>query len=1072
MKKKVLLTTLVIAILIISYAFVSQARNDTRQVIEQMTASSKLIESDLVLENFRAGRETTRVIVTLKEPIGFQRSIEMDMNRTSQLRTSQQSHQDGHIRDPVFRERLKTKVEEAQDVVARSLDPRRVRITNRFKYIFGFSSEVTLEGLKELEALNEVMSISKDGINQADLAQGIPLMNATTVRSTYDGSGMAIAICDTGIDSSHPALGGGGSPIFNSKVIGGYDTGDDDSDPRPNGQAHGTACAGIAAGDIGSVGDYIGGVAPNSKLYALKISTGDTGSAYTSDIIEAWEWCVTHQNDDPDNPIMIISTSFGGSYYSNPCDTAEPALTTAAANAVAAGITLFASTGNNGFCNGIKRSACVSYVNAVGAVYDANIGAYPADPYVGCISSLSCVGNPAPPCSSSGKWYKDATTAADQVTTYSNSATFMDLFAPSNKAYTTDIVGSGGYASGDYTSSFGGTSAACPYAAGAAASLQSAANAVAGSFLSPNLVRFILASTGDMITDPKASPTVTKPRVNLQAAADSISGLSGVVLDDSGSPMSGVRVSCEGDSWWTSTTTNPDGSFELAVAAGGMECAVEPGVSSGYAWYINYYYLAPGEVQDLGNIQLKNGALVTGHIYYDDGSPSGTPVDMVEYWVAGRSDAVWGETDSSGYFEFRLPLGSYSFNLGDDQGYFMVPAQIDVTDVNATYDLDNIPASRPNRKFYNSSSSVDLISGNVSDNSLAHNGEFIVISFLDDQQFTTDNIGGIAPLGANYPDPGTGNYVFFVPPTGDYDRDSRNVFVSLILSTDGVEGNESITIVDIVRDLSTPNSDIDLSYDSEGQTVQGYVKDRASSEGIYFASVVLYKQPGDELAGFAETDHNGKHVFYNVQPGTYRVAAIAQDYPNTEWSGNFEVSSTNVTVPDILLSKGLESLIIGLGSYPSAGGFAEVCATDYTPDAWLRVKWSAYNSANGETRIATGDIDGDGKDEIVIGLGAGGKGFVEVLDDASTGYAHLAWPRVKWSSYNSSNGETRPACGDIDGDGKDEIAIGLGSGASGFVEVLDDASAGYAHLAWPAVKWYDYCANNGVTRPAFMMRQY
>jgi len=521
MKMRLRLSTIVVVILLISFAPLALAQGGGERALETLAASSKIIESDLVLEDFLAGSQTTRVIVTLKEPTGFQQSIEMDMNRTSQLRTAQQSHEDGHIKDPVFRGRLERKVEEAQDAVVRSLDPSRVRIANRFKYIFGFSAEVTLEGLKEIEALNEVTSISKDGINQADLAQGIPLMNATTVRSTYDGSGMAIAICDTGIDTSHPALGGGGSPIFNSKVIGGYDTGDGDADPRPTatGSAHGTACAGISAGDLGTVGDYIGGVAYNAKLYALKISLGDTGSAYTSDIIEAWEWCVTHQNDDPDNPIMIISTSFGGGYYTSACDSAESALTTAAANAVAAGITLFASTGNDGFCNGIKRSACVSYVNAVGAVYDANIGEYPPPGFVGCISALSCVGNPAPPCSE--KWYKDATTAADQVTTYSNSATFMDLFAPSNNAYTTDIVGSGGYASGDYTSSFGGTSAACPYAAGAAASLQSAAKAMTGSFLTPARVRELLTSTGDQVTDPKA-PTVTKPRINLQAAVDCI----------------------------------------------------------------------------------------------------------------------------------------------------------------------------------------------------------------------------------------------------------------------------------------------------------------------------------------------------------------------------------------------------------------------------------------------------------------------------------------------------------------------------------------------------------------------
>jgi len=31
------------------------------------------------------------------------------------------------------------------------------------------------------------------------------------------------------------------------------------------------------------------------------------------------------------------------------------------------------------------------------------------------------------------------------------------------------------------------------------------------------------------------------------------------------------------------------------------------------------------------------------------------------------------------------------------------------------------------------------------------------------------------------------------------------------------------------------------------------------------------------------------------------------------------------------------------------------------------------------------------------------------IDDAASGYAHLAWPRVQWGIYNIANGETRPA---------------------------------------------------------------
>ena len=108
----------------------------------------------------------------------------------------------------------------------------------------------------------------------------------------------------------------------------------------------------------------------------------------------------------------------------------------------------------------------------------------------------------------------------DKVTSYSNSASFLTLFAPSNQAYTTDIVGSGGYSSGDYYTSFGGTSAACPYAAGSAAVLQQAAKAKTGAYLTPAQVKTYLVNNGDNVTDGKVA--VTKPRINLGRAVDAL----------------------------------------------------------------------------------------------------------------------------------------------------------------------------------------------------------------------------------------------------------------------------------------------------------------------------------------------------------------------------------------------------------------------------------------------------------------------------------------------------------------------------------------------------------------------
>ena len=131
--------------------------------------------------------------------------------------------------------------------------------------------------------------------------------------------------------------------------------------------------------------------------------------------------------------------------------------------------------------------------------------------------------------------------------------------------------------------------------------------------------------------------------------------------------------------------------------------------------------------------------------------------------------------------------------------------------------------------------------------------------------------------------------------------------------------------------------------------------------------------------------------------------------------------------------------------------------------------WDEYNALNGEARIATGDIDGDGEEEIIIGLGPvegnsaipGGK--FQILDDDFTS---LGWGRIDWSEYNSMNGESWPACGDIDGDGVDEILIGLGIGGNGRVEVFKFKNGEAVHATWIKVGWEEYCLAGGGVRPA------
>ena len=90
----------------------------------------------------------------------------------------------------------------------------------------------------------------------------------------YDGTGIKIAIIDTGIDYNHPDLFGLGPT---GKVIGGYDFVDNDKTPLDT-NGHGTEVAGIIAAD-----GMLSGIAPKAKLLAYRVS--DTGEAVSSDLI-------------------------------------------------------------------------------------------------------------------------------------------------------------------------------------------------------------------------------------------------------------------------------------------------------------------------------------------------------------------------------------------------------------------------------------------------------------------------------------------------------------------------------------------------------------------------------------------------------------------------------------------------------------------------------------------------------------------------------------------------------------------------------------------------------------------
>src|SRR6185436_2423164 len=131
---------------------------------------------------------------------------------------------------------------------------------------------------------------------------------------------------------------------------------------------------------------------------------------------------------------------------------------------------------------------------------------------------------------------------------------------------------------------------------------------------------------------------------------------------------------------------------------------------------------------------------------------------------------------------------------------------------------------------------------------------------------------------------------------------------------------------------------------------------------------------------------------------------------------------------------------------------------------WIQIAWPQYNAANGETWPAVGDIDGDGRAEIVAGLGQGGQGYFQIFDDAANSFASVAFRQVSWPAYTAgANGSTHPAVANLNGTGTSEIVLGLGQGAGGWVEIYSGFDGGVTHQAWVQVAWPTFNNANGTT---------
>jgi subtilisin family serine protease len=216
----------------------------------------------------------------------------------------------------------------------------RVRVRNQFQNFNAHAVELPASVVDELASFKEVNVVSLDAeirsMGHVSLTTGADAARPGNGGVGVDGTGIGIAVLDSGIDTDHVAFL---DKTVNNRIALSKDFTGENRVDDPYG--HGTHVASIAAGN-GRVSNakYVG-IAPNANILNLRVLNGE-GSGSVSNILSALDWVMTQRST---YNIRVVNLSLGmpaiQSYQFDPVCLAVRKL-------VDAGIVVVAAAGNNG----------------------------------------------------------------------------------------------------------------------------------------------------------------------------------------------------------------------------------------------------------------------------------------------------------------------------------------------------------------------------------------------------------------------------------------------------------------------------------------------------------------------------------------------------------------------------------------------------------------------------------------------------------------------------------------------------------------------------------------------------
>lgn len=206
--------------------------------------------------------------------------------------------------------------------------------------INGHAGELPNGALAALAASPWIERVSEDRLVAGTMERTAATVGAAAIRETlgYDGTGIGVAIIDSGITSWHDDLTDSSSST--QRVARFIDLVNGQEAPYDD-YGHGTHVAGIVAGNGHDSSGARTGIAPGAHLIVLKVLDG-SGTGRISDVIAAIDYIIANRIE---LNIRVVNLSLRAGVYES--YDSDP-LTLAAKRAVREGIVVTAAAGNLG----------------------------------------------------------------------------------------------------------------------------------------------------------------------------------------------------------------------------------------------------------------------------------------------------------------------------------------------------------------------------------------------------------------------------------------------------------------------------------------------------------------------------------------------------------------------------------------------------------------------------------------------------------------------------------------------------------------------------------------------------